>query len=272
MLRFEPGRDPVAPKDAATLLVLRDGQEGLEIFCVRRHADSPFMGGAVVFPGGKLDPGDRSLAASGIHPRAARFAEDEAHARGLAACACRESFEEAGILPLVETIGEAEVEALRRRQAAGESFAALLAGRTLATSALVPFARWITPEAEARRYDARFFVTALPAGQHGLHDAHETTSSVWATPARMLMAFAAGDVLLAPPTLRALEILAAARDVAAAIALCAEQSLAPICPRFVPSDPPMLILPGDPQHPEGDRRVAGSTRFVLRDGKFVSED
>jgi 8-oxo-dGTP pyrophosphatase MutT (NUDIX family) len=274
MLRFEPGRAAVAPKDAATLLVVRDGEQGLEIFCVRRHANSPFMGGAVVFPGGKLDAADRALASqtSGLHPRAASFADDADHGLALAVCACRESFEEAAILPLVTFLEDGEVEHLRSRQAAGDGFASLIGDRILATAALTPFARWITPEAEQRRYDARFFLTTLPAGQRGLHDARETTSSVWASPARMLEAFLAGDLFLAPPTLRALEILCEARDVAAAIALSDEQSLAPICPRFVPTDPPMLVLPGDPEHHEPDRRVAGPTRFVLRDGKFVSEE
>lgn len=274
MLRFESGREVVAPRDAATLLVVRDGDVGLEIFCVRRHADSPFMGGAVVFPGGKLDPSDGALRSRsrGLHPRAPLFAEGEDHALALAICACREAFEEAAILPLDAALDDRQVEALRARHVAGEDFASLIGDRALATAALVPFARWITPEAEARRYDARFFVTPLPPGQRGLHDAHETTSSVWAPPARMLEAFAVGDVFLAPPTLRALELLAEVADVAGALRLAEDQSLAPICPKFVPADPPMLVIPGDPEHDERERRVAGSTRFVLRDGKFVSED
>ena len=58
----------------------------------------------------------------------------------------------------------------------------------------------------------------------------------------------------------------------AALALADEQSLLPVCPRFVASDPPMLVLPGDPEHEVRDQRVAGPTRFVLRDGKFLSDD
>src|SRR5690606_35126604 len=134
-----------------------------------------------------------------------------------------------------------------------------------------PFARWVTPRAEARRYDARFFMTELPAGQRGRHDDHETTSSVWATPARMLDAFMRGDVFLAPPTIRAFELLLGVRSSAEAIALCAAQSLAPICPELVSTDPPTLALPGDRAHSVREPAVAGPTRFVLRDGKFVSE-
>lgn len=276
MLDFDAARPPVATRDAATLLVLRDGDAGLEIFCVRRHAASAFMGGAVVFPGGKLDAADRQLRSlsSGLHPRACVFAESPEHAMALAVCACREAFEEGAILPVTSRLGARAVEALRQRQSGGAPFASLLEEHRLilATGELVPFARWITPEAEKRRFDARFFVTALPEGQRGAHDDHETTSSVWATPARMIEAFAAGDLLLAPPTLRALEILREAADLSQAFAIAGAQGLAPICPRFVASEPPMLVLPGDPEHPDTDARVAGSTRFVLRDAKFVSED
>jgi 8-oxo-dGTP pyrophosphatase MutT (NUDIX family) len=272
-------QDAVSPTDAATLLVVRDQRVGLEVFCVRRHAKSAFMGGAVVFPGGKLDPGDRPRLAhpeappSAIHPRALRFADDAEHAHGLAVCACRESLEEAALLPSLPPLRDAAVRALRDRLAAGGDFAQLLdeAQATLDLASLGPFARWVTPAAEQRRYDARFFMTPLPEGQRGEHDAHETTHSVWTTPARMVDAFMAGDVFLAPPTLRCLELLAGVADVASALALCAEQSLLPICPTFVAGDPPMLIIAGDPLHDVTEARVAGPTRFVLRDGKFVSQ-
>jgi 8-oxo-dGTP pyrophosphatase MutT (NUDIX family) len=278
MLHLDPDRAPVPPRDAATLLVLRPGADGVEIFCVRRHAKSAFMGGAVVFPGGALDEDDAEPAyearSTGLQERAALFARDRRHALALAVCACREALEEAELLPVTPGLDAASLGRLRAALAAGRPLAELLEdeGARLATADLVPFARWITPEAEQRRYDARFFVTALVAGQRGRHDEHETVSSLWATPARLLEAFEAGHMFLAPPTLRALELLLRADRVEAALALAAEQTLAPICPRFVPSDPPMLVLPGDPEHEVAERRVAGATRFVLRDGKFVSED
>jgi 8-oxo-dGTP pyrophosphatase MutT (NUDIX family) len=242
------------------------------------------MGGAVVFPGGKLDPADRAvgqraalparaLEVAALHPRARLFADDADHAHALAVCACRESLEEAALLPSTPPLGDVAVRALRDRLAREGDFAALLdeAGVKLDLAALVPFARWITPAAEQRRYDARFFMAALPTGQRGEHDARETTHSLWTAPARMLDAFMAGDVFLAPPTLRCLELLASVADLTSALALCAEQSLLPICPTFVPGDPPMLTIAGDPLHEVAERRVAGPTRFVLRDGKFVSE-
>lgn len=279
MLRFEPGREPVEPKAAATLLVLRDGDEGPELFCVRRHAASAFMGGAVVFPGGKLDEADAAPAferlTSGLAPRAERVADDALHARALAVCACREALEEAMLLVGDPPLGDDALRRMRASLEAGERFASLLegAGTRLATDRLIPFARWVTPTAEARRYDARFYLTRAPEGQRGLHDQHETVSSVWATPARMLEAFEAGDVFLAPPTTRCLELLRAAADVNAALELASEQSLEPICPELLPSeDRIVLALPGDPAHSVKDRRVAGPTRFVMEGNRLVSAD
>jgi hypothetical protein len=97
--------------------------------------------------------------------------------------------------------------------------------------------------------------------------------SFWARPADVLARSARGDIFLAPPTTRTLELLADVPSVAAALALAAEQSLLPICPLFVPdARAPFLALPGDPQHPVRERRVAGPTRFVLRGARFVSEE
>ncbi|MEZ4440282.1 MAG: hypothetical protein R3B72_14390 [Polyangiaceae bacterium] len=279
-LHFDADRAATRPRDAATLLVLRDGAPlrgeagGLELFCVRRHAKSAFMGGVVVFPGGKLDDADRDPAlarlTTGAPPRSEIFAAPEAPGLALAICACREALEEATLLPAEPRI--ADPDPLRRRLAEGTSFAELLRaeGLTLATADLAPFARWVTPEAEARRYDARFFLARAPDGQPGRHDDHETVSSLWASPQRLLQAFDSGDIQLAPPTTRCLELLATVTTVEAALALAAEQSLLPICPQLVPGDELVLALPGDPAHDVAEARVAGSTRFVLRDGRLVS--
>ncbi len=283
MLKFEQNRTVAEPKDAATLLVLRDAADtGFEVFFVRRHAQSAFMGGAVVFPGGKLDEADLAWAASaklrttGMHPRATDFANNQTHAIGLAVCACREALEEAGLMPTQPPLDATATDRLREPLEAGEPLDTLLEreapGCKLDTAALVPFGRWITPEAEQRRYDARFYLTVLPTGQVGRHDERETTSGVWAHPERMLEAHFAGDIFLPPPTLRVLELLRHVSDSEAALALCEQQSLLPVCPKFVPGDPPFLAIPGDPEHDIAQRHVAGPTRFVLRDAKFLSED
>ena len=145
----------------------------------------------------------------------------------------------------------------------------------LSLDALVPWSRWVTPEAESRRYDARFFLLALPEGQQGEHDRHETTMSMWARPRDVLEMAVRGEVFLAPPTTRTLELLAGANDVEAALALAGQQCLRPICPRFVLANEdgaPYLALPGDPSHDVRERRTEGPSRFVLRGGRFVSEE
>ena len=286
MLSFDPKRESAAPRHASTVVVIRDAAPGLEVFCVLRHARSSFLGGAVVFPGGKVDPADDADAweaqATAAHPRVAAMIESlvagEApiSARALAVAACRETLEEARIIPVEGPLDEPAIEALHAAVTADPtSLAGALAsaGRRLALDALVPWARWVTPEAEQRRFDARFFLLALPPGQSGRHDDHETTMSFWGRPAAVLDRFARGEIFLAPPTTRTLEQLAAVDDVRAAFALAERQSLAPVCPSFVPhEEAPFLALPGDPAHSITERRVAGPTRFVLRDGRFVSEE
>ena len=294
LLSFDPKREPTVPRHASTVVVVRDGAPGLEVFCVLRHMKSTFLGGAVVFPGGKVDDEDEDEAwaaqATAPQPRAEALAMKLAGtaegggspasppvtARALAVAACRETLEEARILPLDAPMPDAEVEALRVALAASPgSLSAALAGlgRKLALDALVPWARWVTPAAEARRFDARFFLLELPLGQEGRHDDHETTMSFWGRPAAVLERFMRGEIFLAPPTTRTLELLASCPEVRAARSLAMEQSLLPVCPSFAPGDDaPFLALPGDPTHEVPERRVSGPTRFVLRDGRFVSED
>jgi 8-oxo-dGTP pyrophosphatase MutT (NUDIX family) len=279
VLDFDPSRPVSTPRAAATVIVVRPLPEGLEVFCVHRHSKSNFLGGAVVFPGGKVDEEDHADAwadlAIGPHPRTVEMATDDADARALAVAACRESLEEAAIVPLSGRISDDEVLAMRAELAGGRSLVDLLRVRRtrLALDSLVPWARWITPEAEARRFDARFFLLPLPEHQRGAHDNHETTMSFWASPAEVLRRFMRGDIFLAPPTCRSLELLAEHTTLESALAVAGEQSLLPVCPRFVADDTaPYLALPGDPSHDVREKRVAGKTRFVLRDGRFVSED
>jgi len=273
------------PRHASTVVVVREGAQGLELFCVLRNTRSSFLGGALVFPGGKVDPSDaaEAWAEQATTPQARVDALTEPYAtaappvtaRALAVAACRELLEEARIVPLDAPFGDDAVEALRAELAASPgSLPSALArvGRRLALDTLVPWARWITPEAESRRFDARFFLLGLPDGQRGRHDDHETTMSFWSRPADVLDRFARGEIFLAPPTTRTLEQLATVADLRAARALAEEQSLSPICPQFVAAGAPFLALPGDPAHAVPERRVSGPTRFVLRDGRFVSED
>jgi len=281
MLDLDPSRPAVTPRDASTVLVLRpsDSTRSVEVFCVVRHPRSGFLSGAVVFPGGKVDATDGDTAWEPLTtlpaPRSEVFEAPNARARALAIAACRELLEEAAILPVVgDAIDDEAALSLRATVREGALLRNELARRSLVldVARLVPFARWITPEAESRRFDARFYLLPLPPGQRGRHDAHETTTSFWATPQSVLERWMAGEIQMAPPTTRALELLSSVASIEEALALARAQSLLPICPVFVPDEnAPFLALPGDPAHPVAERRVDGSTRFVLRDGRFVSE-
>jgi 8-oxo-dGTP pyrophosphatase MutT (NUDIX family) len=274
LLDFDPDRDASAPVDAATAIIVRDAESGLQVFCVERSKKSRWLGGVIVFPGGKVDPADHDPA----------FAEGQAGAPGdlpagemaLAVAAARESLEEAAIFP--GSVSHAEALALRQELAAGAPLLDLLRKRgvTLDARSLLPFARWVTPTAEKRRFDARFFLLPLPEGQEGLHDDTETVSSFWASPKEVLARFENGHVQLVPPTHRSLEILAAASTVAEAIAIAAGANKAPVCPRLVRhtdarGETLALALPGDPDHPVQEVRVPGLSRYVLRDERWLPE-
>jgi 8-oxo-dGTP pyrophosphatase MutT (NUDIX family) len=240
------------------------------------------MGGAVVVPGGKVEADDRAQGWSelGSFPDElpGAWRDDEADARAAFVAACRETLEEACILHTLPPVDGARTRELRG-QASQASFANVMRGASLRVdaTALVPFARWVTPAAETRRFDTRFFVARCPQGQDGAHDLRETVRSFWAGPAEILRRFDAGEVTLFPPTHRTLEILSGARAVDDAIEIARQACLDPICPRLVPhadgeGSTLALVLPGDPEHEVPVRRVPGGTRYVLRGTAWRSED
>jgi len=289
MLDLDPTREATPPRDAATLVVLREGKAGPEVFCVERQRVG-FLGGAIVFPGGKVDPADLDSAwAALVTPpsaRCAELAETPARVQALAVAACREALEEAAILPLAgAALDHATRLAWRARlmrtkdKPAETTLLALVeeAGAKLDLSRLHPLARWVTPVTETRRFDTSFFLHVADENLTGAHDDHETTASFWATPAEVLRRFDAGQLQLAPPTHRTLEQLATAADTAAAVALAAASSLESICPKLVRQadtrgETAALVLPGDPEHPLRHAVVAGRSRYVLRGDRFVPED
>ena len=156
VLDLDPGRPPPTPRAAATVLVVRAGESTgfIEIYCVVRHAKSGFLGGAVAFPGGKVDEadGDEVWAArsNALDPRVAELTDPPAPHRALAVAALREALEEAAIVPVVgDALDGADAVALRAEAAASSLGAALEArGLVLDVARLAPFARWVTPTAE----------------------------------------------------------------------------------------------------------------------------
>jgi 8-oxo-dGTP pyrophosphatase MutT (NUDIX family) len=287
VLDLKLDRAAAPPKDAATVVLVRAAPgAGLEVFCVERSKQSRFLGGAIVFPGGKLDPGDAAdaWAALATDPRpppasAVPFTTGPAHLRALAVAASRETLEEAAMLhvaPAGAAVSQEDLLSLRARLATDPgALRAFLAARGLRLdlAALHPLARWITPEAESRRFDARFFVAFAPPGQVGAHDEHETMASFWANPSEVLRRWAAGEVQLAPPTHCTLALLARFPSPSELLAEVATTCLDPICPRLVQQgDTLALTLPGDPEHDVQERRVDGPSRYVLRGERWLPED
>jgi 8-oxo-dGTP pyrophosphatase MutT (NUDIX family) len=264
---------PVAPRDASTVVLLRDARDGVEVFLVQRAASIAFMGGLFVFPGGKLDQGDvadaiRARIASGLDCSAVRAfsdAVDLPHSVGLAVTAVRETLEEAGLL-LGVTRCPPELDALRQRLLDGESFATLLAQHALSLdlSPLAALSRWITPTFEQKRYDTRFYVARAPGDQLAGADARETVASRWLAPAQAIDEARSGAIKLAPPTLHTLELLSGLPDVDSALALARSRPPPLIEPllRQV-GDQIMVIYPGDPEHPIKEPAMPGPTRLLL---------
>ena len=260
---------------ASVILLRRRAPSGFEVLLLRRHRAASFFASASVFPGGAADPGEDARE-----------------------CAARELFEEAGVLlarqtssvydgNVIDTLGSStqmrEMVALRAAVLAGESATTLLAARDMTwwTDVLVPWSHWITPSVEPKRFSARFFVAELPAGQNPSFDDVETVEQFWVTPEEGIAR--AAELNLPPPQLRTLYELAQISSVnevlVAGHARGAE--LHPILPRRkADADPPVLLLPWDPDYGDagtGDalpltyapRWATGPSRFV-RDGNAWS--
>lgn len=276
------GGPPAEPRDAATVVIVREGEPGLEVFCVERHHRSVFLGGALVFPGGKVDVADRAdawaLLTTPLEARPRSFASDEVTARAFAIAVLREALEEAAIIPVRGGRLDAASALDLRREISGtnpQSLADALRARGLVldTGRLGAVARWITPTMEPKRFDTRFYLLALPEGQEGAHDNHETTTSLWATPEDVLSRWERAEVTLAPPTAWTLGLFSGLKSVASAFRVAERMSLSPIEPCFTEADGcVVLTLPGDPLHPTPAAPPddpSAPTRFVLEGTRFV---
>jgi 8-oxo-dGTP pyrophosphatase MutT (NUDIX family) len=236
---------PVTPRPAATLLLLRDGAVGLEVLMTARHEEAGFAAGALVFPGGKVDPLDAALT---------RFcpsipALDEA-ALVLRIAAIRETFEECGIL-LARGGGAlltAELLAglLDRHRPSDAGFAALVAAAALelATDHLVPYAHWITPVDRPKRFDTHFFLAPAAHDQIAIHDGREAVDAVWMTPQAVLGGADAGRIKLVFATRMNLVKLARSATVAAALAAARDAPIVTVTPIIEKTDGgPFIHIP-----------------------------
>lgn len=260
---------PAPARPAATVVVLRSSAAApFEVLMVRRSDQVAFMAGAHVFPGGRVDDTDAADPASACDglPLVTRYDDltPEAEAR-VRVAAIRELLEEAGVL-LARRDGAlvdgATAAAMRTSAPASGSLVAHLArhGLRVALDAVMPFAHWVTPEIETRRYDTRFLLARVPEGQHATHDAGETTALEWMRPGEATDRAAGGEILLPPPTWTTLRRLAAFTSIDEAWSWASATPIARIQPGFVKDgDTTVLTLPGDSTHPA----PAGAERFEV---------
>ena len=219
----------VTPRDASTILLLRDAAAGseIEVFMMVRHYEIDFNSGALVFPGGSVDKNDKEIIA---RPELYSGGEglDEA---GLSfrIAAIRETFEESGILLARPKGSKALVDAKRASEIEAAHRTALCNGKTtflkvlddnglrLALDELVPYAHWITPVGMPKRFDTWFFLAAAPPEQIGAHDGRESTDSIWLSPREALAGGESGRFKLPFPTTRNLIKLGKQPNVRAAL-------------------------------------------------------
>ena len=262
-LAVQEGRADVAvPRHAATIAILRAAPGGPEVYLLRRVRGMAFAGGMHVFPGGSVDEADatsHALDEAWAGPSPAEWAEllhcPEPLARAFVCAAVRETFEESGVLlagpsgdELLADVSTAEWEAERvALEAREQSLSELLErrGLVLRTDLLRPLAHWITPEVEPKRFDTRFFLAELPAGQVCRAVGGEADQRVWVRPADAV----AQELRMMPPTVAVLQDLARFDDIAAALA--ADRVLTPVLPKLVVDDAgeAALLLPGQPGYP-----------------------
>lgn len=261
------------PRDAATVVILRDGAQGLEVFLVKRHGLSDVLGGAYVFPGGKLDAADcapdthRHLDQDRAQLHAALGEPGTAPdlASGLFVAALRETYEEAGVLFAHG--------ADAHTGAAADFHARVLSGSMrLQTQAVHPWSRWITPRMPSvtnKRFDTRFFIAVLPPGQKAAHDNVEATESAWLRPRAALEQYWAREIELAPPQIMSLAHLARYSTAAEAMGQARSQLPPLIMPEaFQENDERIICYPGHPRHPVLARALPGPLQLFWRNKRF----
>lgn len=270
------------PLDAATVLLLRDSDDGLQVLLMRRHQASQVLGGAYVFPGGKLDTEDLapqalqrlSETSEQLHQRLAEPELERARAAGLFMAALREAFEECGVLAGQEKDGPVLAKQLRQHlPTLGWHGCLQRAGMLLKTEALLPWSRWITPRQPTvtnKRFDTRFFLARVCNDQTASHDNFETTASVWLHPRQALARYAEGEIELVAPQIMSLYQLKAHDSVASALAEARSCPPPRVEPHAFDEDGRRIVCyPGDDRHPVRQRAMRGPTRLAFENGRFT---
>lgn len=230
---------PPALRLSATVLLLRDGEPGLEVFMVQRHHQIDFVAGALVFPGGKVEGSDAGAGMRTHCDGAEGLSDDDVTVR---VAAIRETFEESGVL-LARPQGERELlagsalsriaDAHRAGLQAGDADLRSIVEHeklTLACDELVPFAHWLTPTFMPKRFDTHFFLAAAPREQLARHDGQESVDSLWLTAAGAVEAERSGTHTIIFPTLVNLRKLGRSTDLRSAIDAAREDTIVTVLP------------------------------------------
>ena len=257
---------PVLPRASSTVMLLRDGPDGVEVFVLRRAATMAFAAQMHAFPGGGVDArdGDLDVPWAGPSPQewAAALGSTRTQARELVSAAVRELFEECGVLlagpdehtvvaDLSDPSWEADRQGLLTRSVALSQLL-VRRGLVLRTDLLRAWAHWTTPVFEPRRYDTRFFVAALPSGQRAQDVGGEADRAGWVSARHAAARFHAGELAMLPPTIITLEELSTVRDVREAL----------VVPRQLSRAMPWLATVPGPERVDGAPPDAGP--FLLR--------
>ena len=233
-------RPPVPARAAASLLLGRDGPRGPELFLLARSRNSAFASGALVYPGGTVDESDRNPALRARAEGSENLDEEELAFR---IAAIREAFEECGIL-LARPRGSGELVGRERLDSVKRRFAGDLADHSLdmralaeaedlvlACDHLVPFAHWITPETQPKRFDTHFYLAGAPPDQEARHDGHESIDSIWITPAALVDAADRGTWYVMFPTRLNAQKFGRSATVADALAAARAAPVVTVMPR-----------------------------------------
>ena len=218
----------IEPQAAATVMIGRDGRDGIEFFMLRRNSRSVFMPDVFVFPGGRVEAADRTPFA-----RRRLAGTDQAIDAAFVFAAIRETFEECGLLFASGRVDASALTGGRARVLAGTcTFGEMLdeLDARVDAGALRYFSRWITPPSETRRFDTCFFVARAPAGQTARADAGETHDGVWITAADALARFSSGSFALIYPTIKHLERVAGFETLDALLDYAERKPIHPIEP------------------------------------------